>query len=382
MIHRLQHVPQPHRILLVNSALGEGGTERQVAVVARALDPARFQVHIAAMRPGGFREDEIRASGLPIFYLPISSFKSPGMLHQGLRLIRYIRSQKIDLVHCFDAPSVIFATMMARLASRPVVLTSQRAHRNLTPGFFTTLLRSTDKIAHGNVVNCEAMRRHLIDDEGVAPSQVHLCYNGIDIHAFHPPEPSSVAVEAYRAPEFGGAKLVIGIICVQRPEKGLTTLVDAFIDVAATHPEAHLALVGSGPVQPELRRRVSEAGLDSRVHFIQQTASIHHLYRGIDIFVLPSLSEALSNSLMEAMASGCCPVATNVGGNPELVDHGVNGLLFPAGDAPALANCLRQLINNSAQRHAFAQASRQRVVSQFSTEASIATMERIYTSFL
>ena len=106
------------------------------------------------------------------------------------------------------------------------------------------------------------------------------------------------------------------------------------------------------------------------------------LLRGIDIFVLPSLSEALSNSLMEAMASGCCPIVSRVGGNPELIAHGENGLLFEKGDAAGLAEALRQVIGDSSYRQRLAAQSLRRIEDEFSLQASARRMAEIYEEFL
>ncbi len=104
--------------------------------------------------------------------------------------------------------------------------------------------------------------------------------------------------------------------------------------------------------------------------------------RAIDIFVLPSLSEALSNSLMEAMSTGCCPVASEVGGNPELVEDGRSGLLFPAGDSRALAACLTRLLEDPALRRDLAGAAAVRMRTHFSRAAAVRTMASIYDDYL
>src|SRR5690606_11784661 len=103
---------------------------------------------------------------------------------------------------------------------------------------------------------------------------------------------------------------------------------------------------GSGPELSALQSRAAQSGAGERILFVPEARDVARLLRGIDIFVLPSYSEALSNSLMEAMASGCCSVASEVGGNVELVENGRSGLTFPARDAPALASCLGRLIDS------------------------------------
>jgi L-malate glycosyltransferase len=366
---------QPRPILLMVRALTQGGSERQMASVAQSLDRARFNPRVGVFIDKGIRADELRSAGVPIVHFPVSSFASFDVLRQGWRLRRYIIEHNIELVHSFDVPTNLFSVPFGRLARRAIVLSSQRAHRELTPGLYGRLLRVTDRLAHGVVVNCDFMRRHLVDDEGVPPDRIHLCYNAIDIDAFHPARGGHTQVA-------GDASLVIGVVCALRAEKGLSTLLDAFYRVHAATPGLRLILVGDGPVRLALERQAQALGIASRVTFIPQTADVAPILRGIDIFVLPSLSEAFSNSLMEAMASGCCAVASSVGGNPELIEDGRTGFLFPKQDAGALAIILKRLIDNPEMRLAVAHAARQQIVRKFSLGTSISRMADIYESFL
>src|SRR6185295_14850716 len=135
-----------------------------------------------------------------------------------------------------------------------------------------------------------------------------------------------------------------------RPEKSLATLVEAFAEVLKHDPRLKLLLVGDGPVKEQVRQHVRELGIHASTVFQPATRDVPRWMRSIDIFVLPSLFEAFSNALMEAMASGCAVVASNVGGNPELVTDHETGLLYPAADTAALAERLTELINNAELR--------------------------------
>ncbi|MGH9719542.1 MAG: glycosyltransferase, partial [Bryobacteraceae bacterium] len=343
---------RPAPVLLLARELGQGGSERQMTAIARALDRSRFTPFAGAFRAEGIRADELRAAGVPVVEFPVRSLYAPSTLAVARRFGRFIAAQRIAIVHSFDVPGNVFAAPLARWFRAPVVLTSQRAYRDLTPGMPRHLLRLTDQIADGIVVNCQAMHRHLVEDERVPAARVHLCYNGLDTHMFTP---------AARA---GPAALpVIGTVCALRPEKGLDTLVEAFATVAG---RARLLLVGSGPEQPRLEARTRDLGIGDACHFEPTTRSVADWLRRIDIFVLPSRSEALSNALMEAMACGCAAVASDVGGNPELVEHERTGLLFRAGDAPALAGHLRRLLDNAGLRRSTADAGARRIREQLS----------------
>jgi glycosyltransferase involved in cell wall biosynthesis len=361
-------------VLLLVRLLGQGGSERQAAMTALALRRIGYDTHVGCVDPSGIRGDELRAAGIPVVCFPIRTLVAPATVREGLRLAGYIRRHRIELAHSFDVPMNIFGVPFARLARPRVLLSSQRAHRELTPGLYHKLLRLTDRLVDGIVVNCEAMRKHLIEDESVPAEHIRLCYNGIDTARFHPGKE--------RPPEFGDASLVIGVVCGLRKEKGLSTLVDAFARVPIDTPGLLLTIIGSGVYLEELQQQAAALGVAGKAVFLPETNEVPRLLRGIDIFVLPSLSEALSNSLMEAMASGCCPIASRVGGNPELITHGENGMLFEREDPAGLAAALAQVIEDASFRRRMAEKSVRRIAQEFSLEAAARRMAAIYEEFL
>jgi glycosyltransferase involved in cell wall biosynthesis len=219
------------------------------------------------------------------------------------------------------------------------------------------------------------MRVHLIEDEGVPPQRVHVCLNWIDIQHYLPLSP-------LRPPPLADASLVIGVVCALRPEKGLLTLIDAFAQVRDAAPELKLLIVGDGPMLPALEERAREHSLGPQCVFQPGVADVRQWLREIGIFVLPSLSEALSNSLLEAMASGCTVVASRVGGNPELVLDGKTGLLFTPGDAADLARQLRSLIASEPLRKQLSDGSLSFVRENFSKDTSVQHIQELYRSFL
>ena len=360
--------------MLMVRALGMGGTERQAAEVAKSLDRGKFTPHVACFHEG-FRAAELRQAGVPILRLPVRSFASPAAAAAAWSLGRYLRRERIRLVHTFDSPLNCFGVPVARAFRVPVVLSSQRADRALNAPPFRRLLRLTDRMVDGIVVNCEAVRRHLTDDENVPASLIHVCLNGIDTTVFHP-------TARARPPALAEASLVIGVVCVLRPEKGLALLLEAFAAVQRMDEGLRLVIVGSGESLEDLQELSRELGIAAKCHFEPAVSDVTPWLRAIDIFVLPSLSEALSNSLMEAMASGCAVIASNTGGNPELVTDAETGLLFKTGDSAALADRLRSLISTPNLRSALSKAGAARIAADFSIQSSVARVERLYESFL
>lgn len=362
--------PERIPVLLMVRELGIGGTERQLVETARFLRRDRFILHVGCFRPDGLRRRDLEMAEVPILHLPVYSFKSAAVLKAASQLIRYIRDNHIQIVHSFDAPLNVFAVPVARIAGTPAVISSQRGYRDLTGPRVKQLLRITDRIAHAVVVNCEAMRRYLVEEEHVAEHKVRLCYNGIDVERYQ-----RKAVP----PPFPG-RLVIGSVGALRPEKGIDTLIRAFAKLGDLG--AKLAIVGSGPEESRLRALSSQLGVERDCHFEPATTQVAEWLSGIDIFVLPSRSEALSNALMEAMACRCCPIASRVGGNPELVDHARNGLLFRVDDVAELASQLRELLTDDDRRKRFAAAASETIRSRFTFAQAASAMQEIYESVL
>jgi glycosyltransferase involved in cell wall biosynthesis len=350
--------------------LGLGGTERQLAEIALSLDRDQFEPHVGCFTSGGFRAAELRQAGVPILELGVRSLVSRSAVEGARRMGAYLARHDIALVHAFDVPMDLFAVPVARCYRAPVVLSSMRAHRDLTPGVTRHLLRLTDRMVDGIVVNSRAVARELTEHDGVPASLLRLAYNGLDTGVFRREGERAVL-------PWGEAAAVIGIICALRPEKGLHTLMEAFRQVKATRPGVKLLIVGSGPMLAEL-----QAAGDGDCHFQPAERNVAPWLRAMDIFVLPSLSEALSNSLMEAMGCGCCPVASRVGGNPELVTDGETGLLFPVGDAAALAERLALLLDQPDYQRRMAEQAERRMREHFTRRQAARTMGEIYQQFL
>lgn len=355
--------------------LDQGGSERQCAETARWLDRSRFQAHVGAMNPYGSRATELRTAGVPTVHLPVRSFRRPSVAAAALRMGRYLSDHHIQVVHAFDGPMTVFGMPTARLFRAPVVISSQRGHRSLMPEWMRHMLRLTDLLVDAIVVNCRAMQRHLIEEERVPPALVRLCYNGLDTARFFP-------APAVRPDVLRDASLVIGVVCALRPEKDLGSLIEAFAQVRPLRPGMKLLIVGSGLLLPDLEARTRALGVRQDCVFQPSTADVALWLRAIDIFVLPSLSEALSNSLMEAMGCACAVAASRVGGNPELVTDAQTGLLFEPGNSRSLAAALATLVTNPELRRRVASTATNFIHRNFSFAEAGRRMGEIYEELL
>jgi len=336
---------KPVPVLLMVRELGLGGIERDVAKLALGFDRTRFLPYVATYKPEGPRFDELQRAGVPVLRLQFPSLLSLQALAAARRFAAFVRDRKIRIVHAFD-PISVFGVPLARCLRVPVVLSSQLGHRDLHDSRTRRQLKLVDRWSDSIVVNCEALRRHLVNEHGVRPSKIELCYNGVDGKEFFP-------APCVRPPAVAGAPLVIGAVCVLRPEKGLDLLQSAFARVRHLTPGCKLLIVGDGPELPRLQANGEALGLRDVCVFLPAVASVAPLMRAIDIFVSSSHSEAFSNAILEAMACGCCALGSRVGGTPELLADGERGLLFEPGSVDDLADKLARLMTDESLRKSF-----------------------------
>lgn len=356
--------------------LGIGGCERDLAKIAIHIDRSRFEPHAGAFVTEGLRTQELRRAGVPIVEFPVRSLREFATWVSGFRSFgAYVRRHKIALVHAFDSPTSIFAPIAAKLHRVPHVASAQLSFRELNSSVERRLLRIADRLADRVVVNSQAVGRHLVQDEGVPENKVFLCYNGVDTGIFHPvSEPRPRALE--------GASLVIGTVAALRQEKAIHLLIEAFAKVCTARPGMKLLIVGSGTELPRLQETARSLGIGADTIFEPARSEVADAMRLMDIFVLTSRSESFPNALLEAMACGCCPVASSVGGVPELVQDSDTGLLFRSGDSADLAAQLQRVVTDERLRQRLAEGALQSAIRNFPLRSVVERTEALYSSLL
>lgn len=358
----------PVPVLLMSHSLGAGGGERQLALTALNLNREKFRPHVAAAL-GGQWVERLEQAGVPIHWVRSRSFVSAAAAREAFRLAAYIRRERIRVVQTFDYTMNMFGVPIAALLPGVAALSNLRCNMHLIPPRYQRANRWAHRLSHRIVVNSASLRTQLVEEYGDDPQRVVVCPNGVDTQLFRPaPE---------RLPSLSGVELVIGTVCVLRPEKNVALLIDAFGRLR--QPGWRLLIVGSGPEREPLERR-AQAFL-SQVVFVPSVSDVVTYLRSMDIFVLPSRTEGLSNAIMEALATGCAVAATRVGGAGELILDGHSGLLFASEDQAALEAALLRL-TNPALRHQLAQAGVERMQADFSLHQATLQMEQLYESLL
>ena len=355
-------------VLLLGDTLNLGGTEGQFVEVAAGLDRSRWDVHVSCVRAEGPLGPRLAAAGIRAWSCGRGAFRSPRFLTAVWGLVRYVHAHRIRLVHSFDFYSNVLGVPAARLAGVPAVIASQRDLGDLRPPFRQRVHRAVLGMADHVLVNSEAVATRLRVHRTLAP-RIVVIPNGVDLSRFSP---------APGQPRRRAEGVIVGTLANLRPEKGVERLIRAAALVRVTCPKARFAVWGEGPLRADLELLIRRLGLADVVELRGRTAEPEAALRALDIFVLPSLSEACSNVLLEAMATELPVVATRVGGNPALVVDEITGLLVPPGDPVALAQAILRLIEEPALAARLAARARDRVRAAFGIGPMLARTESLY----
>jgi len=363
-----------------------GGTERQVVNLATRMDAGRFEVQMACFRRLGQFKADIEAQGLPLTEYPIHSLCSPRTPLQQLRLARDVRRRGIRVVHSYGFYPNVFALPAARLGGAAVAIASIRDIGDHLRPWQLRAQRWACALADRVVVNAEAVRQRLMR-EGYDGEDITVIHNGIALDHFRRPADGAALRREMGLPQEAPLVVVASRLTTL---KGIEYFLEAAARVASRRHGPIFLVVGdavSSDPEPSLYRRALERqaqllGLGTRLRFTGFREDVPQLLQAATVSVLPSLSEGLSNVVLESMAAGVPVVATAVGGNPEMLEDGVNGFLVPARDPAALADAIDAVLADPARGVRLGEAGRRRVEEQFSLPVMVRRTEALYDELL
>jgi len=371
------------RLLKIVPTLRYGGTERQFMTLSASLDPTRFRVELACLRPGGGLAAEAVRHGMPVDTYNIGPFHSARTLTLQTRFARELSRRRIDVVHAYNFYGNVFAVPPARLAGTPVVIASIRdCGPYLTP-MQLRVQRLVCRAATCVLVNARAVRDWLVSD-GYDADRIAVIPNGVDLEHFSAPvDRAAVRCSLGVEPD---APLVTVVSRVTRL-KGLEQFIGAAAAVAERHPRARFVVAGEPAPGDDhylasLKDLAASLGIGDRVVFAGLRRDVPTLLGASTVAVMPSLNEALSNALLESMAAATPTVATRVGGAPEAMTHGESGLLVPPDDVAALAAAIGRLLDDPAAAAGYGRAARQVIEQRFSLRTMVAATEQLYIELL
>jgi glycosyltransferase involved in cell wall biosynthesis len=344
----------------VTLGLDVGGQEKLLVEFARHADRRRFDLHFISLSTRGVLAADLEACGWPVAALEAPAGLRPGIIYQLARLFRQLR---IDIVHTHDDRPNIYGVPAVYLSGvRRVIHTrhSQGIGLSKRQAFLVRLAA----LGNDHFVCISHDSARLAIRQGISARRVRVLHNGIDLDRFacYGPDPAGPAV----------------LVARLAPEKDVGTLLHAAALIVRERHDFRLHIAGDGVCRPELEALAAQLGLTGYVTFLGAVRDIPTLLARARLFVLSSLTEGISLTLLEAMARGLPVVATDVGGNPEVIAEGETGLLVSPRDPGALANAMLGLWTQVDTCARMGLAGRQRVEKQFDVRRMVADYETLY----
>ena len=362
---------------------GTGGLENGIVNLLNHMPADRYR-HVVVCLDGytDFRH-RLQRNDVQFFALQKRPGKDFGLYRRLFGLLRELRP---DLVHTRNLSTLEGQFVAAAAGVRA------RVHGEHGRDVFDlhgknrkyNLLRKLARPLVGHYIAVSKdLEQWLIDTIGVAPQRVSQIYNGVDTTRFHPRDGARNIGPAGFAAE---AAFVIGSVGRMAEVKDYPNLVRAFIRMLEIEPSARqrarLVIIGDGVSREACLNLLRDADAEQLAWLPGERTDVAELMRNMDLFVLPSLGEGISNTILEAMASGLPIVATRVGGNPELVIEAQTGMLVPVSDPESLAQTLLKYFRDGCMLEAHGQASLERIKSNFSIPAMIRGYVSVYEKML
>ena len=378
--------PEPPLVAHIIYALGTGGLENGLVNILNRSPPGRYRHAIICLTEAGDFSARLTDPGVEIIELHKRPGHDLGMYWRLYRALRRLR------------PAIVHSRNLAALETQLLGLLfpgCKRVHgehgrdvHDLDGSVrrYQRLRRLLQPLIHRFITVSADLQQWLVGTVGIPARKVCHIYNGVDHERFSPRQ-GERPLPLHLPPGFlpDGCR-VVGTVGRLAAVKDQQTLIRALGHIFRESPmQRHTLrciLVGEGPERPALERCIAEQGLGDTVWLAGDREDIPELLACLDVFVLPSLGEGISNTVLEAMATGLPVIATRVGGNPELVDHGVSGLLVPAGDAAALAQAMGELLDDPARCEQMGRMALQRARTTFDWDTTVAEYLQVYDELL
>jgi sugar transferase (PEP-CTERM/EpsH1 system associated) len=369
--------PGPLRILHVINYLGRGGTELAAIKVSDHLEGSGFESRFCAIR--GF-DPEMASSRVKAENLLVAAPNENRFSLSVFTLMRMMKAWKPHIVHSRNW-GAIEALPAARMAGVPVAIHSEHGYElDMFPGIpmrRKLARRIAFRFADVVFTVSRELRDYHARQIGLSAERIHVIYNGVDAQRFAPRSAMRLALRRNLGiPE---TSFVAGTVGRMVPIKDQGTLLKAGAALARQGVNIHVLLVGSGSEMEKHKQIVAGLSeLNGRVSFLGALDNVADALNAMDAFVLPSIAEGMSNTVLEAMASGLPVVVTPVGGNPEVVKEDVSGRFFSPGDVAGLAEILKKLAQDGDLRARLGVGARNEVLARFTVEQMIANYRNMY----
>lgn len=355
--------------------LNQGGLQNGVVNLVNSMDQTYFENIIICLSKSGVLRNRLNPG---IKVIEMNAEVNDVML--PFRLLKLFKKERFDVVHARNWNTFFDSVVAARLARVKVVVHSYHGllpfdgfplHRRLVVKLLSPFVNSIFTVVDDTSKSWAKLN-------WLSKAKVGVIYNGVDTNAFSPKEKDQCLLSQLNIKQDCS---VVGIVGGLTQVKGHDVFLKAAQRISEKNDKVEFLIIGDGPLRQKLENDVVLFNIKEKVKFLGERSDVPRLLSCMDILVSSSYLEGMSNVILEAMSSGVAVVATAVGGNPEIVEDGVNGFLIPVGDAEALGKTILSLIENHALRNTITQNARARVIEQFSLGNMVRSYSKMYSQY-
>jgi len=363
-------------VLHLIQGLEIGGLEIMVVNFLERIDRSKYRPSICCYDSLGSLAQGLSANGIRVHLVK----RRPGIDYlYPLRLARFLRNMEVQILQLHNPTAFFYGTLAGKIARTPIIIYTEHGR-----DFSSSIkVKIADRLLSGMVDKIVAVaeygKKYLVEHEAIDERKILRIYNGIDAQKFARNH-NGKAIK--RDLGLQDNQLVIGIVARLDPIKNHACLIRAMKSVVGRVPQAVLLIIGDGPLRTELEGLTANLQLQNHIKFLGARTDISELLSVLDVFVLCSFSEGLSLTLIEACAAGKPIVATNVGGNPEIVGHAINGLLVPSDQPETLAGAVLEILTDKEKARRMGEMGRKKFEEEFTLDAMVKRYEDLYESCL
>ena len=362
-----------NKVLYLNNSMAMGGIETMILDFIRLAPKGGYEAGICVFEAGGVLEGKALELEGKLYHLPKREGFDPSAV---FRLHKLCRETGINVLHSHNFASWLYGGIARRFI--PGIRHIHTEHSGVEPSprrFFLErrLTQMTDVV----VAVSKGVKRYMVDRVGIPANKVRIVYNGVDLNRFTYNEGTRSKIRSELS--ISTDDVVAGVVARLVPVKGHGFLLEAMRILSEKAPPLRLMIVGDGDLRKELEQKTAVMGLSNRVSFLGERQDIPQIMSAMDMYVLPSESEGMNLTLLEAMSIGLPVVARDVGGNSEVVCHGETGLLVSSRDVKQFAEGLMRMAEGREERKQMGLAGQQRVRSQFDQTLTISTYLGLYS---
>lgn len=337
--------------------------------------------HLVACPPGSLA-DALAARGIETFCLPLGGEISPWRDLACVRLlVSLLKRCRVDVVHAHSYKAGLVGRLAARAAGVPAVVLTVHSSilQDRRSPWKKHLFAVTERLLAGLtdriITVSRDLGREIADRKMVPREKLVTIYNGIVPERFNKPPDREYLQKIIGIP---AGKKVVGTVSRLAPQKGVGDFIKAAARLSGEKEGVVFLVAGDGPLRADLERRAGEENLSGRLFFIGERQDVQIILPCLDVLVLASVTEGMPLTVLEALAAGCPVVATRVGGIPEVISDGVNGLLVSPGDAQGMAASILRLLEDPAASRKMGEEGRKRVAGSFTVDKMVGGTEQVY----